>query len=238
MDLINSLYRSFYRKIKTYFTIILNEKKETNYKIFGIGLNRTGTTTLAYALKILGYKVAPYNQEIIKAYLNQDWYLIKRWIDSFDAFQDWPWPLMYKTLDKKYPKSKFILTKRSNVDKWYKSQIYHTLKNNKKFNTTFFTNKIVYGYFYPGFHEVNHKKFYLEYNNKVKKYFKNRKEDFIELCWEKNSNWDNLCKFLNKQIPNVVFPHKRKSSYYYYNKIKINFEKNPIKEFGFDKNEL
>jgi len=237
MNVINSIYRCCYRKLSLFLSMNHYHKKKKS-KIFGIGLNRTGTTSLQYALEILGYKVAPYNIEIIKAYLKQDWKLLDKLINSFDAFQDWPWPLMYKTLDKKYPNSKFILTTRSNVDIWLKSQIWHTINTNKKDNTAFFTNKIAYGYFYPGFHEAEHKNFYLKFNNEVRNYFKYLKKDFIELCWEKNSNWNKLCKFLNKEYPNTDFPYKRKSSYYYYNKIKINFEKNPIKEFGFDKNEL
>ena len=42
---------------------------------------------------------------------------------SFDAFQDNPWPLIYKDMHKKYPGNKFIITPRDHEDWW--SSIYN-----------------------------------------------------------------------------------------------------------------
>ncbi len=65
-------------------------------KVFGIGLSKTGTKSLVKALKILGYKSVHYprNLNVLK---------------NYDAAADISVAHAFKELDKKYPKSKFIL---------------------------------------------------------------------------------------------------------------------------------
>ena len=80
-------------------------------KIFGIGLPKTGQTSLATAMWTLGCKTVqyPYNSSQIK---NNDFAL------------DLPIVINYKKLDKKYPNSKFILTTRD-FDSWLASMQNH-----------------------------------------------------------------------------------------------------------------
>ena len=73
--------------------------------IFGIGLSRTGTTSLHHALELLGYRSAPSSAALL-----DDQY--DRLLDRYDAFTDNPIPFMYRDLDARYPGSKFILTTR------------------------------------------------------------------------------------------------------------------------------
>lgn len=220
-----------------YYNLFKNKKKKKG-KIFGIGLNRTGTTTLGVVLQKLGYRVAPYNISIIKAYLRMDYDRIIKWVESFDAFQDWPWPFLYKTLDKEFPNSKFILTKRISVNKWYKSQINHSLKIYEQKGNSLETNKIFYNYFFPIFHEKEHKTFYLKYNNNVREYFKGREENFIELCWEEDPNWEKICSFLKVENPRIPFPHKRKSNYNNYDNNINSLKTNSYNCIKYDINEI
>ena len=53
--------------------------------------------------------------------------LARRIVPKFDAFQDNPWPIIYRFLDKEYPGSKFILTIRPS-DKWIGSVTDHFSK--------------------------------------------------------------------------------------------------------------
>ena len=53
---------------------------------------------------------------------------------------------------------------------------------------------------------------YQKHNLAVRKYFANRKEDFIELNWEKGDDWKMLCNFLKKPVLNIPFPHINKKS--------------------------
>jgi hypothetical protein len=71
-------------------------------KIFGIGLSRTGTTSLHAALGILGYRSIHYPQ------LDRLYELV----DDHDAASDTPVACSYRQLDARYPGSRFILTVR------------------------------------------------------------------------------------------------------------------------------
>jgi len=82
-------------------------------KIFGIGLHRSGTSSLAAALRVLGYRTLQTPISVFND-INQPC------LEENDAFTDLPIPLLYKELDQKYPGSKFICTIRD-VDKWLAS---------------------------------------------------------------------------------------------------------------------
>ena len=85
-------------------------------KIFGIGLSKTGTTILANALTILGYKVKDCLG--VTSYAKGDLSSIDMHIFStYDAFTDTPIPSFYRELDAQFPNSKFILTVRD-MDGW------------------------------------------------------------------------------------------------------------------------
>src|SRR4030095_11714834 len=75
-------------------------------KVFCIGFHKTGTTSLAFALQRLGYRVTGPNgvndPDIAKNVYAMAYALVER----YDAFQDNPWPIIYEDLDKRYPGSK------------------------------------------------------------------------------------------------------------------------------------
>ena len=64
------------------------------------------------ALKKLGYKVTGSfgtKDPDIDSKVHDMAYAM---VDRFDAFEDNPWPVLYKELDARFPGSKFILTRR------------------------------------------------------------------------------------------------------------------------------
>ena len=88
-------------------------------KIFGIGLSKTGTTSLANALQVLGYKTKD-NMGVVK-YATGDLSSVDlHVVDANDALTDTPIPSFYRELDTRYPGSKFILTVRDS-EGWLKS---------------------------------------------------------------------------------------------------------------------
>ena len=93
-------------------------------KIFCIGFHKTGTTSLETALTMLGYRVTGCNgindPDIEKNVLKMAFELV----GQYDAFQDNPWPIIFKELDEKFPGSKFILTLRDSKS-WRHSQVKH-----------------------------------------------------------------------------------------------------------------
>ena len=178
-------------------------------KIFGIGLNKTGTTTLGQCGKILGYRCTSCSQGLLEdIILNKDFSKIKEVVAQFDLFEDWPWPLIYKELDQMFPGSKFILTTRANEKVWFNSLKKHSLRT----HPTKHCRKLAYGYNFPQRYEQEHIEFYNRHNNNVRKYFREREHSFIELCWENGDGFQELCNFLDKGIPVTALPHTNKGA--------------------------
>lgn len=173
-------------------------------KVFGIGLNKTGTTTLNQCGRILGYQCAPYSHDLIqKVHRSSDLNLLFKYAEPFDLFEDWPWPLYFQQLDQRFPGSKFILTRRSSPDKWLESLKKHSMRTSPLRNA----RRMMYGHYYPQGHEAAHLQFYSTHLEKVRAYFADRPNDLLELCWEEGHGWEGLCGFLEKPIPEKTFPH-------------------------------
>ena len=178
-------------------------------KVFGVGLNKTGTTTLALCGKILGYRFASCDRNLLEDVVRRrDFAGVKAAVERFDLFQDWPWPLIYRELHELYPGSKFILTVRKDEQTWLESLKKHSLRTRPFAHS----RSLAYGYSYPHRHEQHFLEFYRRHNAEVKAYFGGVGADFIELCWERGDGWEELCGFLGEPLPDVPFPHGKKSS--------------------------
>ena len=96
-------------------------------KIFNIGYNKTGTTTMEYVFQQLGYS-CPDQQEqearIVKQLYLGNFKPLIDFVNQYDAFQDMPFSqgVVYSQVDALFPNSKFILTVR-NKDDWYESLV-------------------------------------------------------------------------------------------------------------------
>jgi 3'-phosphoadenosine 5'-phosphosulfate (PAPS) 3'-phosphatase len=173
-------------------------------KIFGIGLSKTGTSSLAKALEILGYRTRDYLG--LTTYTPGDLSSIDlAEIERNEAFTDTPIPSFYKELDQQYPGSLFILTVRER-ESW--------LKSCKKQFTKRATSNVSDGerkalmalYGCIGFDRERFIDGYERFVNDVEKYFCRRRKDLliIDICG--GDAWEPLCKFLNRPMPKVVFP--------------------------------
>ena len=174
-------------------------------KVFGIGYHKTGTTSLGHALTILGYTVCPGYGSFDPDFAKTVWEKAYRMAEEHDAFQDFPWPLMYKEFDKKYPGSKFILTKRP-TDEWINSVVRH-------FGTTASpVAQWVYGPRGPKGNEDYYISMYERHNKEVQEYFADRPDDLMVFDLVKGEGWERLCAFLNKKVPDAPFPFLCKAS--------------------------
>ena len=182
---------------------------DNNIKIFGIGLNKTGTSTLGQCGKILGYRCTSCDKGLLEDIsLRNDFTRIKKTVSQFDLFEDWPWPLIYKELDLMYPGSKFILTKRENENVWLSSLKKHSMRT----HPTRHCRKLAYGHAFPHKYEDEHLEFYKRHNDDVRTYFKGRDNDFIEICWENGDSFEKLCNFLRRDVPSITLPHANRGS--------------------------
>lgn len=178
-------------------------------RVFGIGLNKTGTSSLGKALEILGFR----------KHKGCDWELTRQWSENEisrilevanenNNFEDWPWPLVYKEVFTKFPDSKFILTLRDSPDSWYKSLCKHALRTGP---TEF--RKRIYGYYMPHDFRDEHIQFYNEHKKQVISFFnEHAPENLLVISFSDGGNWNKLCKFLDVEIPKKRFPVVNKSN--------------------------
>lgn len=96
-------------------------------KIFGIGLPKTGTTSIHKAMTILGFTSQHYfgDARTIEQLRLADYDLDV--LRRLEFACDLPIPLIYRQLEDVYPGSKYILTERD-IDSWLASQIRATRK--------------------------------------------------------------------------------------------------------------
>jgi hypothetical protein len=96
-------------------------------KIFAVGLAKSGTCSLAAALRILGYHALHDFRACMRI---TDDVMAGRYppgIDRASAFLDWPNSIhVFPKLGALFPGSKFIVTDRS-VDEWVNSRLLHVL---------------------------------------------------------------------------------------------------------------
>lgn len=100
-------------------------------KIFCIGMNKTGTTSLLYEFVRNGITTGNQREGelLLPKYINGNIKPILNYCKKGRFFQDIPFsiPNFYKILDKEFPNSKFILSLRNSADEWYDSLVrFHT----------------------------------------------------------------------------------------------------------------
>ena len=169
-------------------------------KIFGIGLGRTGTKSLARALTWLGYNgrhglKRGDDLNIVRNY--------KFWTDIVVAGR-------YKFLDYYFPEAKFILTVREDVDAWIESCRQYTLK--KSGNRERIRLDIAYNRFLlfgcTDFNEEVFRATYHRHNTEVKEHFEGREGKLLVIDISTGEGWEKICLFINCKTPDYPFPHK------------------------------
>lgn len=186
-------------------------------KIFCIGFQKTGTSSLRDALAQIGYSVTGvFGRDVPLAELRETY--VARGLEiarRYDAVEDMPWPLMFRELDAAFPGSKFILTIRE-TDRWYKSIATHFGPN------PYHIQQLTYGDDAPApvGHEARYHEVYDAHNAAVREYFAERPGDLLELWLERGHGWDELGAFLGRDdVPRGPFvltnSHRQRRSYSY-----------------------
>lgn len=201
-------------------------------KVFCIGCNKTGTTSLEAALKILGYKLGNQGKGelLIEDWARRDFRKIIRFCKTAAAFQDIPFSLdfTYQALDYAYPGSKFILTVRDNPEEWYQSVVRFYTKMVGKNRLPTLKDLQEFGYRGIGWMHQAHRAIfgddpaslfdkdlytnsYLRHNMNVRNYFRHRPADLLVLNVADPSAMDLLCVFLGFQNKGWSMPHLNSS---------------------------
>lgn len=174
-------------------------------KVFGVGMQRTGTTSLGRALTLLGYKTIHFPSWLWEM---EDPSLL----DQYEAFTDNPIPLLYKDLDERHPGSKFILTVR-NEEKWLAScqWMFETKREDWGFDRSTRIQGMHHALY--GTNHFDRDAFsaaYRRHNADVIAYFADRHDDLLVLDVDAGLEWGPLCAFLGQPVPSAPFPHSNK----------------------------
>jgi hypothetical protein len=175
-------------------------------KVVGVGLNKTGTTTLGACMQHWELRHMPFHPEPFELWQAREWKALFKWADGLDSLADWPWALIYKELDRHYPGTKFILTRRVDAPTWFRSLCRHA----EMTGPTVY-REVIYGHAMPHAHVESHLHFYKTHLQRVRAYFADRPSDFLEVCWEEGDGWEQLAGFLGLEVPEIPFPHENKS---------------------------
>jgi hypothetical protein len=197
-------------------------------KIFGIGLPKTGLTSLTSALNLLGYRASQYQFGVM------DWDTLNqvqngvfrlKVLERYDAITDLPFISRFPhAFDQEYPGSKFILTVRE-IDSWLRSA--ENWFTSKPISTQHQDNKVTSYKTTPFFDlyfrvllfgsvrfSQDHLRYvYAEHYDRVTRYFADREKDLLILNTAAGEGWEQLCSFLGKAIPDVPYPHENQSRY-------------------------
>ena len=170
-------------------------------KIFVIGLQRTGTTSMAAALNGLGFPCKDFPKELFD---NVHHDILNRYV----AFTDNPIPLIYANLARRFPDAHYILTTR-NEDSWLKSVEWLFDQGKIRFgwekNGT--ADSIHYAFYgRTTFDESVFREKFRQYHNEVRVFFHEQQIPLLEFDLTKGDGWAPLCDFLTVPIPTFEFP--------------------------------
>lgn len=180
-------------------------------KVFGIGLSKTGTSSLDGALNDLGISSIHYPHDpATYRELTHGIYQLSV-LERYQGVTDIPVAPFYPQLDAAYPDAKFILTVRD-PDKWYRSVEAHwsfmrewSARDEHFRRFSEYITACVYGA-----HECQQDRFlhvYHEHEAAVRRYFEGREDDLLVIDVCAGEGYEKLCPFLGLTIPTRDFPH-------------------------------
>jgi Sulfotransferase domain len=183
--------------------------KKRSPRVFGIGMHKTATTSLAEALGVLGYNTWHWGsaEEAQRIWQEMNANGRSTFVERYDALCDLPITLLYEKLDGAYPNSKFILTIRDE-NAWVKSAKKHWQRFWDTWESSPFSHEIhqaVYGQI--EFDEGIFRERYRRHNEEVMAYFRNRPADLLVMHMDEGAGYGELCRFLKKPIPATSYPN-------------------------------
>jgi len=203
----------------------LLKARATQAKVFGIGLSRTGTTSLTQALHLLGYKAIHFphdsvtRAQVYHFFASELQCLSLALLQEADAITDTPVCCLYQALDQAYPGSKFILTVREKHS-WLRSCRSFWVEQVEPYCRAMPASwlaqysRVLHERLY-GTQEYEQETFsraYDAYTAEVREYFRERPQDLLVLDICGGEGWSKLAPFLEVPIPEAPFPWENRGN--------------------------
>ena len=181
-----------------------SSKDPARSRIFGVGLIKTGTSSLRCALEVLGYRAlhgGPLEvMRTVQRAIDEGEPMLSHLDPDYDAFADVFGVTYYFYLaDAQYPGSKFILTVRD-LDDWVDSRRRHVLKNQEMRQAGEYRGDLL---------EVDVDNWVTEYRRHeavVRGYSARRPDDLLVYDVTGGDGWEPLCEFLGREVPEEPMP--------------------------------
>ena len=190
-----------------------------DFKVVGIGFNKTGTTTIRRCLLILGIGPHPDRFAMNEAGLVQA--LVERgdterslnFAANYRGFEDHPWNIgtLYQDFSERYPDTRFILTVRDS-ESWWQSLTPYGIRDPTSRIIRLFMHQLGI----DRFEKATVIAAYEDFNRNIIEYFADHPEKLlITMDLEAGDGWEKLCHFLGKPVPEYPFPRaNRKKDHY------------------------
>lgn len=204
---------------------------EGGSKVFCIGMNKTGTTSLEAALTSLGYRLGlqARGEMLLRDWGRRDFRRIIDLCRTADAFQDSPFsrPDTFQAVDAAFPGSKFILSVRTSPDEWFQSLTRFLSKLIDKGRLPTADDLRACEYRYKGYlweaaqlNGIDERTLYdrnlyiaryLTHNQSVMDYFRARPADLLMLNVAEPDAMQRLCAFLGRPWGGQAMPYLNRS---------------------------
>ena len=174
-------------------------------RVFAIGLNKTGTTSLDAALRLLGYRTVhwggPDARRAVRDAMAEGAPLLSRLDPEPEAVSDLEEVTHnFELADRQYPGSAFVLTVRD-LPSWLESRRRHVERNRRRREE---------GTYRGRFLDIAPEAWTAEYRRherRVHDYFAGRADLLVLDVAGTEDPWPQLCGFLGRDVPGVPFPH-------------------------------
>lgn len=185
-------------------------------KIFGIGLNKTGTRSLAAALRILGFRTLhkgdTATSDLVDRAMDGGLPPLDLIGDQYDAYLDVDAIVRrFGELDSHYPDSKFILT-TSEIDSWLNSRRRHAEANRLRAAEGRYDGPLL---------EIDLDEWrdeWKRHHDAVRAYFASRSDDLLVFDVRAGDDWTTLAPFLESPVPSRPFPWENREGMGTYNR--------------------
>lgn len=200
-------------------------EKSLEPRVFAVGLNKTATSSLGLAFQRLGYTLFEGPLEFhmaIQQALDEGRHPL-HYLQNYTAFEDIFIPggytgphaehwaslefraFLIRAMHEKYPRARFILNLREDVDGWVESRRKHVERNLN--DPDYMARDYRWCQILPDAWRQE----YAEQKNMVRSLSRELGFPLLEFDASAGDDYEKLCPFLEKEIPSLPFPNVNKA---------------------------